>query len=70
MIQKNLITKTMIKQLLLALLELNSENITVKTGQRTRISGLFRSGKEIIALTKGEKFPPSISNVWTLVVSV
>ena len=70
MIQKNLITKTMIKQLLLALLELNSENITVKTGQRTRISGLFRSGKEFIALTKGEKFPPSISNVWTLVVSV
>ena len=68
--QKNLITKTMIKQLLLALLELSSENITVKTGQRTKVSGLFRSGKEFIALTKGEKFPPSISNVWTLVVSV
>ena len=69
MIQKNLITKTM-KKLLLALLELCSENITSKTGQRTRVSGLFRSGKEIIALSKGEKFPPSISNVWTLVVSV
>jgi hypothetical protein len=68
--QKNLIIKTMIKQLLLALLELSSENITAKTGQRTRVSGLFRSGKEFIALTKGEKFPPSISNVWTLVVSV
>jgi hypothetical protein len=68
--QKNLIIKTMIKQLLLALLELNSENITAKTGQRTKVSGLFRSGKEFIALTKGEKFPPSISNVWTLVVSV
>ena len=70
MIQKNSITKTMIKQLLLALLELSSETITAKTGQRTRVSGLFRSGKEFIALTKGEKFPPSISNVWTLVVSV
>ena len=68
--QKNLITKTMIKQLLLALLELSSENISAKTGQRTKVSGLFRSGKEFIALTKGEKFPPSISNVWTLVVSV
>ena len=58
------------KKLLLALLELWSENLTSKTGQRARVSGLFRSGKEIIALTKGEKFPPSISNVWELVVSV
>jgi len=60
----------MIKQLLLALLELTSENITSKTGQRTRVSGLFRSDKEIIALSKGEKFPPSPSNVWKLIVSV
>jgi hypothetical protein len=58
------------KKILLALLELISENITGKTGQRSRVSGLFRSGKEFIALSKGEKFPPSISNVWTLVVSV
>ena len=68
--QKNLTIKIMIKQLLLALLELTSEKIISKTGQRTRVSGLYRSGKEFIALTKGEKFPPSISNVWTLVVSV
>jgi hypothetical protein len=60
----------MIKQLLLALLELTSENITSKTGQRTRVSGLFRSNKEIIALSKGEKFPPSLSNVWKLIVSI
>lgn len=58
------------KKILLVLLELTSEKITSKTGQRTRVSGLFRSDKEYIALTKGEKFPPSISNVWTLVVSV
>lgn len=58
------------KKILLVLLELCSKNITSKTGQRTRVSGLFRSDKEYIALTKGEKFPPSISNVWTLVVSV
>jgi hypothetical protein len=58
------------KKVLLVLLEMCSKNVTVKTGQRTRVSGLFRSGKEYIALTKGEKFPPSISNVWTLVVSV
>lgn len=58
------------KQLLLALLELTSEKIISKTGQRTRVSGLFRSGKEFIALSKGEKFPPSISNVWTLVISI
>ena len=60
----------MIKQLLLALLELTSEKIISKTGQRARISGIYRSDKEFIALSKGEKFPPSISNVWTLVVSV
>ena len=60
----------MIKQLLLALLELTSEKIISKTGQRSRISGIYRSDKEFIALSKGEKFPPSISNVWTLVVSV
>jgi hypothetical protein len=58
------------KKLLLALLELSSERIISKTGQRTRVSGLFRSDKEIIALSKGEKFPPSPSNVWELIVSV
>lgn len=58
------------KKLLLVLLELTSREIVGKTGQRTRVSGLFRSDREYIALSKGEKFPPSPSNVWTLVVSI
>ena len=60
----------MIRKFLLWLLELTSENITEKTGQKATFSGLYRSDKEVIALTKGERFPPSISNIWILVVSV
>jgi hypothetical protein len=54
----------------LSLLEINSEDITGTTGKKASVSGIYRSGKEFIALTKGETFPPSISNIWILVVSV
>jgi hypothetical protein len=60
----------MIKKILLSLLEINSEKVNGKTGQKARYSGIYRSGEEFIALTKGETFPPSISNIWILVVSV
>ena len=60
----------MIKKFLLSLLEMNSENITMKTGKKAQLSGIYRSDKEYIALTKGETFPPSINSQWILVVNV
>jgi hypothetical protein len=60
----------MIKKLLLSLLEINSEDITGTTGKKAVVSGIYRSGKEFIALTKGETFPPVVHICWNLVVSV
>jgi hypothetical protein len=60
----------MIKRILLSLLEINSEKIIGRTGKKAHISGLYRSDREYIALTKGETFPPSINLRWVLVVSV
>jgi len=60
----------MIKRILLSLLEANSEDITGRTGRKAPVSGIYRSEKEYIALTKGEVFPPSIDLQWILVVSV
>jgi hypothetical protein len=58
------------RKLLLASLELLEPKLVQKTGERAAKSGLYRSGKEIIPLSKGERFPPSISNVWKIIVSV
>lgn len=58
------------KKLLLYLLELISEELVHKTGERAMLSGLYRSGDEIIPLSKSERFPPSYSDFWTLIVSV
>jgi hypothetical protein len=60
----------MIKRILLSLLEMNSETIYGKTGKKAQLSGIYRSGKEYVALTKGETFPPSINSQWILVVNV
>ena len=60
----------MIKKILLSLLEINSEEITGTTGKKAPVSGIYRSDKEFIALTKGETFPPSVNLFWILVVSV
>jgi hypothetical protein len=60
----------MIKKLLLSLLEINSKDITGTTGKKAVVSGIYRSGKEFIALTKGETFPPVVDVCWNLVVSV
>ena len=60
----------MIKKLLLSLLEINSEDITGTTGKKASVSCIYRSGKEFIALTKGETFPPVVDVCWNLVVSV
>ena len=60
----------MIRKLLLSLLEINSEDITGTTGKKAPVSGIYRSGKEFIALTKGETFPPVVDVCWNLVVSV
>jgi hypothetical protein len=58
------------KRILLKLLERFSENITHKTGEKASVSGIWRSGSEYIALTKGERFIPSDTCIWVLVVSV
>jgi hypothetical protein len=60
----------MIKRILLSLLEMNSDGTLGCTGKKAVVSGLYRSGKEYIALTKGETFPPAIDKCWILVVSV
>jgi len=62
----------MIKSILLWLLEMVAEEVTHKTGERASVSGLYRSGDEIIPLSKGETFPntPLVDNkFWKLVVS-
>ena len=58
------------KKLLFWLLELTTETEYCKTGTKAEFSGLYRSGKEYIALTKGERFPPCDNDWWVLVVSV
>ena len=60
----------MIKKILLFLLEMNSKTIVSKTGQKAPYSGLYRSEDDIIALTKGEKFPPSLSSKWNLITNI
>jgi hypothetical protein len=60
----------MIKKILLSLLEMISDGTTGRTGKKANVSGLYRSGKEYIALTKGETFPPAVHICWNLVVSV
>lgn len=57
-------------KLLLKLLELLAEDVKFKSGEKAPFSGLFRSGKEYIALTEGERFPPSFLGGWQLVVNV
>ena len=57
-------------KLLLKLLELFAEDVTFKSGQKAPYSGLFRSGKEYICLSVGERFPPTFNDEWVLVVSV
>lgn len=58
------------KKLLLASLEALEPKLIQRTGEKAEKSGLYRSGKEIIALTKGEKFPPSKDSTWKIIVSV
>lgn len=49
-------------KLLLKLLELLQEDKTVfKSGTKAPFSGVFRSGREYIPLTKNEKMPPSFT---------
>ena len=60
------------KKLLLWLLEATAQELHCKTGTRATVSGIFRNGNEFIALTVGERFPPTPlgNQFWTLVVSV
>ncbi len=58
------------KNILLKLLEITTQTEYCKTGTKAPVSGIWRSGKEYIALTKGERFPPCTSDWWILVVSV
>lgn len=58
------------RKLLLNLLEFFTEEVTQKTGERAFCSGVYRSENEYIPLSKGERFPPSKSDYWYLVVKL
>jgi hypothetical protein len=58
------------KTILLRSLETLEPNLVQKTGQKAEKSGIYRSDKQYIALTKNERFPPSETNVWKIVVSI
>ncbi len=58
------------KKLLLWLLELTGDTMYQKTGEKAPVSGIWKSDKQYIPLTKGERFPPCKSDWWVLVVSV
>jgi hypothetical protein len=58
------------KKLLLLLLELIEPKAIEKTGKKAIKSGLYKSGNQIIPLSKGERFPPSKNNLWKIIVSV
>ena len=58
------------KNLLLRLLELTTRTEYCKTGTKAPVSGIWRSGKEYISLTKNKTFPPCDNDWWVLVVSV
>jgi hypothetical protein len=62
----------MIERILLTLLEMNSETVKGSTGKKSKYSGIYRSDKQYIPLSKNETFPPSegIATVWTLVVKL
>lgn len=55
------------KKILLILLELIATDIRHVTGERASVSGIFRSKKEYIPLSKSETFPPLGDGVWHLV---
>lgn len=57
------------KNILLKILELLSEDTTHKSGEKAPVSGVFRSGSEYIPLAKSERFPPS-KEKWKLVVKL
>ena len=45
------------KKLLLWLLELTGDTMYQKTGEKAPVSGIWKSGKEYIAISKSERFP-------------
>jgi len=58
------------KNILLHSLEVLEPKLIQKTGQKAEKSGIYRSNKQYIALTKNERFPPSETNIWKIVVSI
>lgn len=58
------------KKILLWLLESMEDEKYYKTGTKAPVSGIYRSGKEYIALSKGERLIPSYTDWWVLVVAV
>jgi hypothetical protein len=57
-------------KLLLWLLEVTAEEVKGRTGTKAKVSGVYRSEKEYICLSVGERFPPTFNDEWVLVVSV
>lgn len=47
-----------------------AENVKYNPGNKAPVSGVYRSEKEYIPLTRGERFPPAMDGKWTLVVNL
>ena len=55
------------RKLLLYLLEVFEETHYGYTGEKCKMSGVWRSGDEYIPLSKGERFIPEVGEPWKLV---
>jgi hypothetical protein len=58
------------RSILLIILEFFEDTIIQKTGEKAICSGIWRSEKQYVALTRHEVFPPLGNYKWTLVVRV
>lgn len=62
-----------LNRLIISLLEVHSLGHIKKTGQKAEFSGVYRNGKQLIPLSKGEILPPCKNcktSEWKLVVKV
>jgi hypothetical protein len=57
------------KKTLLLVLEFLTKNETFKSGQKAPYAGIYRSEEKYIALSKKEKFPPSL-DLWVTVFTL
>ena len=57
------------KKVLFALLALLEPDMVHRSGEKVELSGIYKSGSIYIAISKGERFPPSTKH-WSIVTSI